>query len=119
MLLTTHYMDEAAHLCDRIVIIFQGKIIAEGTPLELVERFAGRQVVELHVGEGDRAPIVERLADLEGVNVEEVEDIVYVYVLSENGFDPTALKLEAARVVYRQANLEDVFLRLTGRGLAE
>ena len=119
MLLTTHYMDEAAHLCDRIVIIFQGKIIAEGTPVELVERFAGRQVVELHVGEGDRASIVERLAGVEGVSVEEVEDIVYVYVLSENGFDPAELKLEAMRVVYRQANLEDVFLRLTGRGLAE
>jgi lipooligosaccharide transport system ATP-binding protein len=119
MLLTTHYMDEAAHLCDRIVIIFQGKIIAEGTPVELVERFAGRQVVELHVGEGDRASIVERLAGVEGVSVEEGEDIVYVYVLSENGFDPAELKLEATRVVYRQANLEDVFLRLTGRGLAE
>src|SRR3990172_9589526 len=119
MLLTTHYMDEAAHLCDRIVIIFQGKVIAEGTSAELVERFAGRQVVELHVGEGDRASIVERLAGLEDVNVEEVEDIVYVYVLSENGFDPAELKLEATRVVYRQANLEDVFLRLTGRGLAE
>ena len=119
MLLTSHYMEEAAHLCDRIVIVFQGKIIAEGTPVELVERYAGRQVVELHMGEGDRAPIVERVAGLEGVSVEEVEDIVYVYVLSENGFDPAELKLEATRVVYRQANLEDVFLRLTGRGLAE
>src|SRR3989304_1881175 len=61
-LLTTHYMDEAAHLCDRIVIIFQGKIIAEGTPAELVERFAGRQVVELHVGEGDRGATVGGVA---------------------------------------------------------
>src|SRR3990170_747293 len=118
MLLTTHYMDEAAHLCDRIVIIFQGKIIAEGTPVELVERFAGRQVVELHVGEGDRASIVERLAGVEGVSVGEGEGIVYVYVLSANGFDPAELKLEAMRVVYRQSNLEDVFLRLTGSGLA-
>jgi len=119
MLLTTHYMDEAAHLCDRLVIIFQGKIIAEGTAAELVERFAGRQVVELHLGDGERAPIVERLVGVEGVSVEEVEDIIYVYVASENGFDPAELKLEAARVVYRPANLEDVFLRLTGRGLAE
>ena len=119
MLLTTHYMDEAAHLCDRLVIIFQGKIIAEGTAAELVERFAGRQVVELHLGDGERAPIVERLAGVEGLSVEEVEDIIYVYVASENGFDPAELKLEAARVVYRPANLEDVFLRLTGRGLAE
>src|SRR3990172_1570534 len=119
MLLTTHYMEEAAHLCDRTVIVYQGKIIAEGTSAELVERYAGRQVVELHVGEGDRAPIVERVAGLEGGSVEEVEDIVYVYVLSENGFDPADLKLEATRVIYRQAGLEDVLLRLTGRGLVE
>ena len=119
MLLTTHYMEEAAHLCDRIVVLHQGKIIAEGTPAELVERFAGRQVVELHLGEEQRGPALQRLAGVDGVRVEEVEDIVYVYVLSENGFDPGELKLEATRVVYRQANLEDVFLRLTGRGLAE
>src|SRR3990170_4366464 len=119
MLLTTHYMDEAAHLCDRIVVMHQGKIIAEGTPAELVERFAGQQVVELHLGEGQREPALRRLASMDGVRAEEVEDIVYVYVLSENGFDPGELKLEATRIVYRQANLEDVFLRLTGRGLAE
>ena len=119
MLLTTHYMDEAAHLCDRIVVIHQGRIIAGGTPAELVERFAGQQVVELHLAEGQRDAALQRLAGLDGVRVEEVEDIVYVYVLSGNGFDPGELKLEATRVVYRQADLEDVFLRLTGRGLAE
>ena len=119
MLLTTHYMDEAAHLCDRIVVIHQGKIIAGGTPAELVERFAGQQVVELHLAEGQRDAALQRLAGLDGVRVEEVEDIVYVYVLSGNGFDPGELKLEATRVIYRQADLEDVFLRLTGRGLAE
>ncbi len=117
--ITTHYMEEAAHLCDRIVIIHQGKIIAEGTPMELVERFAGRQVVEVHVGEGERGPLLDRLAAVEGLTVEEVEDIIYVYVRAENGFDAAALKLDAAKVVYRQANLEDVFLRLTGRGLQE
>ena len=119
MLLTTHYMDEAAHLCDRIVVIHQGRIIAGGTPAELVERFAGQQVVELHLAEGQRDAALQRLAGLDGVRVEEVEDIVYVYVLSGNGFDPGELKLEATRVIYRQADLEDVFLRLTGRGLAE
>ena len=119
MLLTTHYMDEAAHLCDRIVVIHQGRIIAGGTPAELVERFAGQQVVELHLAEGQRDAALQRLTGLDGVRVEEVGDIVYVYVLSGNGFDPGELKLEATRVVYRQADLEDVFLRLTGRGLAE
>ena len=119
MLLTTHYMDEAAHLCDRIVVIHQGRIIAGGTPAELVERFAGQQVVELHLAEGQQDAALQRLTGLDGVRVEEVGDIVYVYVLSGNGFDPGELKLEATRVVYRQADLEDVFLRLTGRGLAE
>jgi len=112
-------MEEAAHLCDHVVIIHQGKIIAEGTPVELVERFAGRQVVEVHVAVGERAPLLDRLAAAEGLTVEEVEDIIYVYVRAENGFDAAALKLDAAKVVYRQANLEDVFLRLTGRGLQE
>ncbi len=119
MPITTHSMEEAAHLCDRIVIIHQGKIIAEGSPADLVERFAGRQVVEVHVGEGERGPLLDRLAVAEGLMVEEVEDIIYVYVRAENGFDAAALKLEAAKIVYRQANLEDVFLRLTGRGLQE
>jgi lipooligosaccharide transport system ATP-binding protein len=119
MPITTHYMEEAAHLCDRIVIIHRGRIIAEGTPLELVERFAGRQVVELRVGEDERKPLLDRLAAAEGLTVEEVEDIVYVYVRAENGLDADALNLDATKVIYRPANLEDVFLRLTGRALLE
>ncbi|MEX0799902.1 MAG: ABC transporter ATP-binding protein [Dehalococcoidia bacterium] len=119
MLLTTHYMDEAAHLCDRIVIIHQGSIIAEGTAPELVERYAGQQVVELHTVDEERAPVLAKLSAIEGVDVEEVEDIVYVYVRGGDGFDPAALNLGSMKVVYRPANLEDVFLRLTGRGLQE
>jgi lipooligosaccharide transport system ATP-binding protein len=119
MLLTTHYMEEAAHLCDRIVIIHQGKIIAEGTPDDLVERFAGREVVEVQVDGTERAELLRRLSTVEGLMVEEVEDMIYVYLLAENGLDPAALKADGSRVVYRQANLEDVFLRLTGRGLQE
>jgi len=119
MLLTTHYMEEAAHLCDRLVIIFQGKIIAEETPAALIDRFAGREVVEVHVGEAERRPLMERLDAMDGVTVEEVEDIIYVYVRAGDGIDAAALKLEASKVVYRRPNLEDVFLRLTGRGLQE
>jgi lipooligosaccharide transport system ATP-binding protein len=119
MLLTTHYMDEAAHMCDRIVIIHQGKIIAEGTAAELIERHAGEQVIELHAGEVERRPALAKLSAVEGLEVEEVEDIVYVYVRDGDGFDPAALNLGTMKVVYRPANLEDVFLRLTGRGLQE
>jgi len=119
MLLTTHYMDEAAHLCDRVAIMHQGRIIAEGSPAELVERYAGREVVEVHLGPEERLPVLERLADRDGVTVEEVEDVLYVYVRGGDGLDPASLKVAAEKLVFRRANLEDVFLRLTGRGLAE
>jgi lipooligosaccharide transport system ATP-binding protein len=119
MLLTTHYMDEAARLCDRIVILHQGKIIAEGTPDELVESHAGREVVEVHGPIEDRLAVMARLNGNGDVTVEEVEDILYVYVGGDDGLDPASLMLEGERVVFRKANLEDVFLRLTGRGLAE
>ncbi|MBI2912385.1 MAG: ABC transporter ATP-binding protein, partial [Chloroflexi bacterium] len=112
-------MEEAAHLCDRIVVLHQGRIQAEGTPAELVERFAGREVIEVHLPPEERAPVLERLAARDGVTVEEVEDILYVYVRAAGGFDRTALRIDADKVVYRRANLEDVFLRLTGRGLVE
>lgn len=119
LILTTHYMDEAAHLCDRIVILHQGKIIAEGPPEELVSRYAGYEVIELQLRQGDRETALNRLRGRHGVSVEAVEDMVYVYVQRENGLDLNSLKLNAERVVYRRANLEDVFLRLTGRALGE
>jgi lipooligosaccharide transport system ATP-binding protein len=119
LILTTHYMDEAAHLCDRIVILHQGKIIAEGPPEELVSRHAGYEVIELQLREGDRETALSRLRGRQGVSVEAVEDMLYVYVHREDGLDLNSLKLNAERVVYRRANLEDVFLKLTGRGLME
>ncbi len=119
MLLTTHYMDEAAHLCDRIVIMHRGRIMAEGTPDELVSRFAGREVVEVHLGPEERRDVLQRLEGRNGLTVEEVEDILYVYVRGNDGLDVSSLNVEADKVVYRRANLEDVFLQLTGRGLVE
>ncbi len=118
MLLSSHYMDEAEHLCDRIVILHQGRIMAEGTPAELVTEHAGREVIEVHAGEEDRTPILQQLRARNGVSVEEVEDILYVYIRGEDGLDPKSLQVDADKVVYRRANLEDVFLKLTGRGLA-
>ena len=120
MLLCTHYMEEATHLCDRLVIMHQGRILVEGTPDALVEEHAGREVVELHLRGPEREKVLARLATRPGLTVEEVEDILYVYARTADGrADMAELAPESERVVYRHANLEDVFLRLTGRGLVE
>ncbi|HET8945107.1 MAG TPA: ABC transporter ATP-binding protein [Dehalococcoidia bacterium] len=119
MLLTTHYMEEAAQLCDRVVVIDHGKIIAEGTPQDLVREHAGQDVIEVHATPDERPEVMAQLASLHGVTIEEVEDIVYVYLRGDNGIDPAALEVGAEKLVHRRANLEDVFLRLTGRGLEE
>ncbi len=119
MLLTTHYMEEAAQLCDRVVVIHQGKIIAEGTPEELIHQHAGRDVVEVHMTPEERPGVMRKLEQLHGLTVEEVEDIVYVYLRGDNGLDAAALEIDAEKLVRRRTNLEDVFLRLTGRGLEE
>jgi len=118
MLLTTHYMDEAAHLCDRILIIDEGRIIAAGTPDELVREQAGTDVVEVHLGDSDPAPVMRELLKHDELNVERYADILYVFSRGENGFDARSIEDDAERIVYRRANLEDVFLKLTGRGLA-
>lgn len=119
MLLTTHYMEEAARLCDRVVVIDHGRIIAQGTPQELVREHAGRDVVEVHMTPDERRGVMQQLSQLHEVTIEEVEDIVYVYLRGENGIDPAALEVDVEKLVHRRANLEDVFLRLTGRGLEE
>ncbi len=119
LLLTTHYMEEAARLCNRVAVIDEGRILAEGSPLELIERFAAQDVLEVIDAEG-------RLSDdaqLDGLVVrrERHGDLHYLYNadnrtllhrLAERGFDPP-------RHVARQATLEDVFLNITGRELTE
>jgi len=119
ILLTTHYMEEAAYLCDRVAIMHRGRIVAEGTPEQLVERYAGRQVVELHLAADERPRVLAHLALLSGVEVEEVEEALYVHASSTDGLDVETLKLAGEKVVFRRPNLEDVFLRLVGRGLGE
>jgi lipooligosaccharide transport system ATP-binding protein len=118
MLLTTHYMDEAFQLCDRLVIMDQGRILAESTPDELVAQHVLPRVIELrNLGEA-RPALSARLA-ANGAVIEDVGDTLYVY--APDGADPTAaleLPPNATRLI-RPANLEDVFLRLTGRALQE
>jgi len=120
MLLCTHYMEEASHLCDRLVIMHQGRILVEGSPARLVEEHAGREVAEVRVSGPQRERVLAEMASRPGLTVEEVEDVLYIYARTPDGRAQMAdLIMGAESVAYHQANLEDVFLRLTGRGLVE
>ena len=120
MVLTTHYMEEAAQLCDRLVIMDQGKILDCGAPDELVQKYVGSEVLELRLAPEDKQDALRSLSEL-GLSVEEVENTLYVF-----GRDGAALRdlpqrlgLHPRGMVYRQSSLEDVFLKLSGRGLRE
>lgn len=119
MLLTTHYMDEAAHLCDRLVIMNRGKILTEGSPLALIREHAGDQVLELRMPPEERAPLLGELRGIDGVAIEDVEDIVYVFGAKEGAGKVAESVGDPNRAFLRPGNLEDVFLRLTGRGLLD
>jgi lipooligosaccharide transport system ATP-binding protein len=119
MLLTTHYMDEAAHLCDRLVIMNRGKVLTEGAPLALIREHVGDQVLELRMPPEERAPLLGELRGVEGVSIEEVEDLVYVFGADESAGKVAANVGDPNRAFLRPGNLEDVFLRLTGRGLLD
>lgn len=120
IILTTHYMDEAEQLCDRIVVMDAGKIMAEGSPAELIKTYASREVLELRFGTDrneETAPQVAKFGD----RVEVLPDRVLLY--TENG--EAALEsvidagLKPVTSLVRRASLEDVFLRLTGRSLVD
>jgi lipooligosaccharide transport system ATP-binding protein len=119
LVLTTHYMDEAEQLCDRLVVMDKGRIVAEGSPRELIERYSTREVLELRFrGEHDgQAALVGQL----GERVEELPDRLLVY--THDG-DAAAARLHEAGVatestLVRRSTLEDVFLHLTGRTLVD
>ncbi len=118
MVLTTHYMEEAAELCDRLVIMDKGRILLEGPPAALVRERAGELVVEVHEPEPERRAALA--ARLDGVaEVEESADALYLYGPDGRALLDRVHRLApGARVRLRPANLEDVYLRLTGRELA-
>ena len=121
LVLTTHYMEEAARLCDRLVIMEGGRIIAQGTPRNLVEEHVSPQVLEFRASSGvlDRLlPLVEPVADA----VERTGDeVLLVYTDDADTLVARVHKwgVQVENTVHRQAGLEDVFLRLTGRSLIE
>ena len=117
LVLTTHYMDEAEQLCDRLVVMDRAKIVAEGSPRELIERYVEREVVELRLGSRNGGPSLDGLAD----HIEVLQDRV---VIGTDDGDAVvdqvhARGLEPETVLVRRSTLEDVFLRLTGRSLID
>jgi ABC-2 type transport system ATP-binding protein len=125
VLLTTHYMDEAERLCDRLAIIDQGKIIAEGTPAELIAGLSGHHVVEFAIS-GSNGAGDESWAKLPGVQSVRSEDGFFCLQVDEPHHTIPALLsavqqkgAQLAHLTTRQASLEDVFVALTGRHLRE
>jgi lipooligosaccharide transport system ATP-binding protein len=120
LVLTTHYMDEAEQLCDRLIVVDKGRIMAEGTPASLIREHSSREVLEVRFGSDRNADAAERLSDV-GERIELLPDRILIY--SANG------EAELARIterglhpltsLVRRSSLEDVFLRLTGRTLIE
>ncbi len=120
LVITTHYMDEAEQLCDRLVIMDKGKIAAEDSPRQLIARYSPREVLELRFPVGEQERAIERL---EGIaeNSEILPDRVLLYT---DDADRTAVEVTERGImpestVSRRSTLEDVFLRLTGRTLIE
>jgi lipooligosaccharide transport system ATP-binding protein len=122
LILTTHYMDEAEQLCDRLVVMDGGKIVAEGSPRELIETYSTREVLELrfHVSEHEQAA-EKVVAQAPAERAEVLADRILLYV--PNGDATLAavrgLGLEPLTSLVRRSTLEDVFLRLTGRRLED
>jgi ABC-2 type transport system ATP-binding protein len=125
ILLTTHYMDEAERLCDRVAIVDHGRVIALGTPAELIARLGGEHLIEFMV-EGSAALEDERLRDLPGVVGLRREDGLYALAVTAPHLTVPALLerlqrdgLALAQLTTRHASLEDVFVTLTGRHLRD
>ena len=120
LVLTTHYMDEAEQLCDRLVVMDGGRIVAEGSPRALIDEWSTREVLELRFPDDDHAPLA-RAVDGLGERVEVLPDRLLVYTddgdaaaeaVGDRGLRPLS-------VLVRRSTLEDVFLRLTGRTLVD
>jgi lipooligosaccharide transport system ATP-binding protein len=119
LVLTTHYMDEAEQLCDRLVVMDRGVIAEEGSPLELIQRLSSRDVVELRFT-GDPPVIDEQVFDGQVSRVEILPDRVLLYTDDGDALVPVAHeRLHPQSVLVRRSTLEDVFLRLTGRTLVD
>jgi lipooligosaccharide transport system ATP-binding protein len=120
LVLTTHYMDEAEQLCDRLIVVDKGRIMAEGAPAALIKQYSTREVLEVRFGSEQNAGAAGRLEGV-GERLEVLPDRVLVY--ADDGekalVEVTRRGLQPITSLVRRSSLEDVFLRLTGRSLIE
>ena len=120
LVITTHYMDEAEQLCDRLMVMDKGKIMAEGSPAELIKKYSSKEVLEVRFGSDNNALVAEQIAGV-GERLEILPDRILVY--AENGekaLEEIVKKgLHPVTSLVRRSSLEDVFLRLTGRTLVD
>jgi lipooligosaccharide transport system ATP-binding protein len=120
LVITTYYMDEAEQLCDRLMVMDKGKIMAEGSPAELIKRCSSKEVLEVRFGSDNNAAVAEKIAGV-GERLEILPDRILVY--AENGekaLEEIVKKgLHPVTSLVRRSSLEDVFLRLTGRTLVD
>lgn len=120
LVVTTHFMDEAEQLCDRLVVMDHGRIVAEGSPLQLIRQYSTREVLEVRFGSERNAVVVEQLADV-AERLEVLPDRILLY--TDDGEAAlervTSRGLQPLTSLVRRASLEDVFLTLTGRSLID
>jgi lipooligosaccharide transport system ATP-binding protein len=121
LILTTHYMDEAEQLCDRLVVMDHGTIAAEGAPRELIARYSTPEVLEMRFAPGTQENAVEKIKDLSPERMEVTADRILLYAADGDEFLARVHEagIEPLTELVRRSTLEDVFLHLTGRTLID
>ena len=116
VVITTHYMEEATQLCDRLIIVDHGKILVDGSPESLIEQYAGKQIIEI---EGPDQALIEYIKQHD-VEYDDLGGRLILYDPERKGMNNTIRRQYCnEKCIYRNSTLEDVFLRLTGRELRE
>lgn len=120
LVITTHYMDEAEQLCDRLVVMDKGKIMAEGSPADLIKRYSSKEVLEVRFGSSQNKIAAKKLKGL-GDRMEVLPDRILIYAENGEKVLEKIIKLDLNPItsLVRRSSLEDVFLRLTGRSLVD
>jgi lipooligosaccharide transport system ATP-binding protein len=118
LILTTQYMEEAQQLCDRLVIMHQGKILRTSTPAKLIEDEIGKEVAEIRISPDEDERLINLFLPF-SCGHERVGDTLYFYCRDGQALKKKMLELDLSNTIHRPASLEDVFLKLTGRSLIE